>query len=172
MCDITAGIAIATALVGAAGSIQQGKAANAAAKYNANVAEMNARISDNRARDALERGKIEEQAKRREISQFKGRQEAAMAANGVDLSFGSPLDALVDTAMVGEIDALTVRSNANREAYGHKVDAANKTAQANLSKMEGKAAKTGSYWSAAGTLLSGAGDAWGSYKKKSIGAYA
>jgi hypothetical protein len=172
MCDITAGIALASALVGAAGSVQQGKAANASAKYNAKVADMNARISERRAYDSIERGKTEEQAKRREVAQFKGRQEAAMSANGVDVGFGSPLDTLVDTATMGELDALTVRSNAAREAYGHQVEASNKTADANLSRMNGKAAKTGSYFQAAGTLLSGVGDAWGSYKKSSMGAYA
>ena len=44
-----------------------------------------------------------------------------MAANGVDLSSGSPLDILGDTAMYGELDALTIRSNAEREAYGYRV---------------------------------------------------
>jgi hypothetical protein len=172
MCDITAGIALASALLGAAGSIQQGNAAAAASKYNAKVSDMNARISDRRALDALERGKVEEQNKRREIAQFKGRQEAAMSANGVDLNFGSPLDTLVDTAVMGELDALTVRSNSAREAYGFKVDAANKVADANLSRMNASAQTTSGYLTAAGTLLSGVGNAWGTYKKGSIGAYA
>lgn len=172
MCDITAGLAIASTLIGAVGAVQQGKAASDAAKYNAKVADMNARISDRRAIDALERGKIEEQSKRREVAQLRGRQEAAMAANGVDLSFGSPLETLVDTAVIGELDALTVRSNASREAYGFKVDAANKVADGNLSRMNAKASRTAGYLSAAGTLLSGGADAWGSYRKRSIGAYA
>ena len=169
MCELTAGIAIVSALVGAAGSIQQANATSASANYNAKVGDMNARISDQRARDALERGKLDEQRKRMEVAQFKGRQQAAMASNGVDLSFGSPLDALVNTAVLGEVDALTVRSNAAREAYGYKVDAVNKRADATLNRMNADSAKTAGYLDAAGTLLGGIGDGWKRYKMSSMG---
>lgn len=172
MCDITAGLAIVSSLVGAAGAIQQGNAAAAAAKFNAKTQEMNAKISEARARDSLERGKLDEQQKRNEVAQIKGRQQAAMAANGVDIGYGSPLDTLVDTATMGELDALTVRSNAAREAYGHDVEAANKRADAQLSRMNAKASKTAGYLSAASSLLTGAGNAWGSYRKSQIGSYA
>jgi hypothetical protein len=175
MCD-PATITIATTLMsaglGAAGQIQQGKAAKAASNQQANVADMNAKISSARARDAIDRGQQEEQEKRREVAQFQGRQQAAMAANGVDIGYGSALDTLVDTATFGELDALTVRSNAAREAYGHDVDSANKTADAQLSRMEGKGAKKAGYLAAGSTLLSAAGDAYGSYKKRQIGSYA
>jgi len=164
MCDIGIALTLASTLLGAAGTIQQGQAQAAASEYNAKIGEMNAKMADRRARDALERGKVEEQQKRREISQLQGRQKAAMAANGVDLTFGSPLDAIVDTAVLGELDALTVRRNAAREAYDHEVDAVNRRAGANLDRMNAKAAKTGSYLSAAGTVLGGAGKAYTAYK--------
>ena len=156
MCDLVTGLLVASTLMGAAGQIQQGNAAAAARRYNQQVAEMNAKIADNQARDALERGKIEEQKKRREVAQISGRQQAAMAANGVDISFGSPLDVLADTAIQGELDALTIRSNTYREEYDYRVKGANQRAQGSLARMEGDAAKTGSLLSAGATILGGA----------------
>ncbi len=169
MCSIAIALTIGSTLLGAAGQIQQGQAAARAAEYNAKVAEMNATLSDRRAQDAIERGKFEEQRKRVEVAKIKGQQVAAMAANGVDLSFGSPLDTIVDTAVLGEIDALTIRSNAYRESYDHEVDAVNQRAGATIKRMEGQSAKTGSYLAAGGTILGGMSNAWGSYKQGKIG---
>ncbi|MDK2769919.1 MAG: hypothetical protein KYX69_19650 [Sphingomonas sp.] len=158
----------ATAL-GAVGQVQQAQATSAAAKYNAQIGEMNATLADRRAKDAVERGKVEEQRKRQEVAKIKGAQVAAMAANGVDTSFGSPLDTIVDTAVLGELDALTIRTNSYRESYEHSVDAVNKRAGAQLARSQAKSALTGGYLAAAGTVLTGAGKAYGQYQKSSIG---
>lgn len=131
---------------------------------------MNATIADRRAKDAVERGATEEQKKRQQVQQVLGQQQAAMAANGVDVTFGSPLDTMVDTSVLGELDALTIRSNAYRESYDHQVDAANKRAGGQLALMEGKAAKTAGYLDGFGTILGGAGKAYSSYTKSRIGA--
>jgi hypothetical protein len=116
MCDfglvLSTALTAASTMVGVQGAKQEAASASAASEYNAKVQDMNARLSERRARDALERGAQEEQQKRNENAQIMGRQKAAMAANGVDLTFGSPLDTLVDTATLGEIDALTIRRNA------------------------------------------------------------
>lgn len=164
MCDLMVALTLGSAVLGAAGQIQQGQAAAAASNYNAQVADMNAKLSERRARDAIERGQLDEQRKRQEVAQIQGQQRAAMAANGVDLSFGSPLNIIVDTATMGEIDALTIRSSAAREAYDFDVDAVNRRADANLSRMRAKSEKTGGYLQAAGTLLTGAGNAYQKWK--------
>ena len=157
MCDIGLALTLGSTLVGAAGSVQQGRAAKAAGKYNQQVAEMNAELSERRAQDALERGAQEEQRKRQEVARIMGAQTAAMAANGLDISFGSPLDTLVDTATLGELDALTIRTNAYREAYDFRVDAVNQRAGGTLERMKGDATAKGGYLTAAGTILTGAG---------------
>jgi hypothetical protein len=125
---------------------------------------MNARLAERRAQDAIQRGQIEEQRKRMEVAKIKGAQEVALAANGLDVSFGSPLDTIVDTATLGELDALTIRSNAYREAYENRVDASNQRANANLRRMEAASARTGGYLQAAGTILGGASKAYGQYQ--------
>ena len=167
MCDLMMALTIGSTIMGAAGQIQQGQATAAANKYQAKVATMNAAISDRRAKDALERGAKEEQQKRRETQQLLGKQQAAMAANGVDISFGSPLDVLVDSSVLGELDALTIRSNTYREEYDYKVQAANQRANADMSRGAAESAITGSYLGAAGTILGGAGNAYKNYYQKS-----
>ena len=163
MCDLMMALTIGSTIMGAAGQIQQGQATAAANNYNAKVQMMNAEISDRRAKDALERGAKEEQQKRRENQQLLGKQQAAMAANGVDLTFGSPLDVLVDSSVLGELDALTIRSNTNREEYDYRVQGANQRSQAQMSKGAASSALTAGYMGAAGTVLGGAGNAYKTY---------
>jgi hypothetical protein len=57
---------------------------------------------------------------------------------------------------VGMINAMTIRSNASREAYGQEVQATSDTAQAQLDLMEGSQAAEGGDLGAIGSLLSGA----------------
>ncbi|RWF70087.1 MAG: hypothetical protein E5X15_08795 [Mesorhizobium sp.] len=168
MCDLGIALTIGSTLLGAAGSIQQAQATAAANNYNAKVQDMNARLSERKAKDALDRGVLEEQKKRQQVAAIKGQQQAAMAANGVDLTFGSPLDTLVDTAVMGELDALTIRTNSAREAYDYRVDAVNKRSSATMSRMAASSASTGGYLDALGTVLGGAGKAYGQYKESLI----
>ncbi len=164
MCDITLALMAAGTALAAGGQITQAKSAKAAGDYNAKVGEMNAVLAERRARDALERGKIDEQRKRAEVGAIRGQQIAALSANGVDASFGSPLSTIIDTATLGEIDALTIRANSYREEREHLLDAANKRAGSALSKMEGKSALKAGYLSAAGTVLTGASKGYSHYK--------
>ena len=164
MCEIMTALTIGSTLMGAAGAIQQGQASAASNRYNAQVQDMNAVLADRKARDATERGVLAEQRKRQQVAQVRGQQTAAMAANGVDLSFGSPLDTIVDTSVLGELDALTIRTNAARESYDFKTDAVNKRAGATMSRAQADSAATGGYMKAAGTILAGAGQAYGGYK--------
>lgn len=164
-------LTVASTLIGAVGAIQQANAASAAASYNAQVGEMNARISDKRAQDAIDRGMDEEQQKRLDVAQIRGRQEAAMAANNVSVGFGSSLDTLVDSKTAGELDALTIRYNSEQEAYDNRVQAANQRADAQLNRMEAKSRRTAGYINAFGTVLGGASKAFSGYQKsRGIGA--
>ena len=54
------------------------------------------------------------------------------------------------TAFLGELDALTIRSNAEREALGHRMEAMN-------FQMGGQQAQRASRWNAVGTVLGTAG---------------
>jgi hypothetical protein len=154
---------IGSSLLGGLGALQQASAASAQANYAAKVAEVNKQTSLYAADDARKRGAAAEEQQRLKTKQLAGRQRAVLAANGVELSSGSPLDVLTDTASVGELDALTVRGNANREALGYEAQARNYGYDANLDRMRAQAAATAGPISAAGTLIGGLGsvaDKW------------
>lgn len=116
------------------------------------TAEMNAQIADMQAKDAIARGQSAEFNSRLKTSQLKGAQVASMAAHGVALDSGSPLDVLTSTDVMGEQDALTIRNNAVKEAWGYDVQAANFRAKADSSNPW--AAGIGSLLGSAGTVAS------------------
>lgn len=129
----------ASAAVGVASSVGQ-------ANYQNKVAENNAISAKYAAEDALARGAVEEQKQRDRTRAIMGQQRAALAANGIDATTGTGSQLLTDAAGFGEFDALTVRNNAMKQAYGLNVQADNFTA-------EGKAAKVAGRNQAIGTVL-------------------
>ena len=104
-------------------------------RYQAQVDDNNRKVALWKAQDAKDRGAKEEAAFRTKVAQLKGRQKSALAASGVEIGDGSALDILGDTAALGELDALTIRSNAEREAYEQKVNASNLAANASMKRM-------------------------------------
>lgn len=162
--------AVSTA-VGVMGSIQQGKAAQAQANYQAQVSENNAKITQWQAQDAIARGKVEEEQHRKQVARFLGTQRAGIAGSGFELGDETSMSILGDTAAMGELDALTIRSNAAREAWGYQVQGSNFQADAGMSRLAGKNARSSSYWQAGGDLLSGAsrfGTQYADFKSKGL----
>ena len=102
---------VAASAITAYSQIQAARNAEKVNRHNQRVAEM-------RSRDAVLRGQAEELRHRQRVKQFIGRQRAFIAASGAVVDVGSPLDITTDTAALGEIDALTIRNNAQREALG------------------------------------------------------
>lgn len=147
MCEPTTIIMLVGAAIGAAGQVQAGRAANETAKANAHVQRI-------MADDAIARGAADEASQRRKTAALKGRQAAIFGASGGEINTGSSLDILGDTAQFGELDALRIRNNAEREAFALE-------AGANISLAQGKNAKTSGNLSGAGTLLGGIGGAMG-----------
>lgn len=137
----------------ASASIRAGNAEADLANYNAGVAEANAQASDYRAKDAIERGAIDEATHRTQVKQLIGRQRTALAAQGQDLASGSALDVQVDTAKQAEPDALTIRANAAREAWGYKMTGFNERSQAVDLRAQGQIAKARGRNAAVQTIL-------------------
>lgn len=171
--------------VGAIGAIQQGQAAAAAARqqsaaaaYQAQVARNQQQVLEWQARDAEARGSEEERQRRVKTRLQIGAQRAAMASQGVDLGEGSPLDIVGDTAAVGEQDALSIRSNARREAWDFRLRGTNAGADAAMGDFSSRALarRAASYESASwlgvgANLISGAStvsDRWSMYKTRGV----
>lgn len=150
---------VASGVVAAGGAIAQGHAQNQQAKYQSAVERNNSQIATWQAQDAQQRGQIEEQRQRLATARLRGTQRVAMASNGVELDSGSSLDVLMDTAQLGELDALTIRANAERESYSHQTQSSNLLAQSALTRSAGRNAATAGYINAGSTLLSTAATA-------------
>lgn len=143
-------IPLVAAGVSAFGQAQQGREAEKTALINARVGEL-------QAEDALRRGGVEEERYRRYVAQIAGGQKAEIGARNVKRS-GTALDLLSDTAMIGEEDALTIRNEAAREAWGYRFGA-------DESRRYGRAARQQASLAAGGTLLTGAAQSYGMWKQ-------
>lgn len=130
MSSIGTGMQIAGMVSNAFGAYNQSKATQQAYDYQAAVNRNNAQIAEWQARDAITRGQKAEQAQRLKTAQLKSSQRASFAARGVSLAEGSAANILQDTDFMGNVDALTIRDNAAREAWGHRVQAGNYAADA------------------------------------------
>lgn len=157
--------------VSAYGQVQAGKAQEAQANYQAGVANYNAAVARNNAilaeraaTDARKQGDIASGNQDLATRQLIGRQRAVLAANGVQVDTGSAVDITAGTEGIGKLDALTLRSNAERTALNYEAQGMNfnanaqlQDANANLYRISGQNAVSGSYTAAAGTLLTGFG---------------
>lgn len=170
MCDPVTGTAIAlTAASGATsayGQVQAGKAKSRAARYEAQVADINAQYADRDARDALERGELDALAHGRQVAKTRGEQTASMAAQGLELGYGSPLDVVTDTDLLAAEDRGRIYENAEREAQSYRIKASNYRSSARGSRLAASAAMSGAYIGAGSTLLGTAAQAFGQYKGK------
>lgn len=142
-----------TAMSGAAaayGSYQSGRMTAAAARRNAALARR-------AAIDARERGGVRESNFRQRVSALVGKQRALVGSSGADVGFGSPVQAFADTEMLGEIDALTIRNNAEREAYGYENAASGFAFEARSARVTGA-------FGAGATLAGTGGSLYGQYR--------
>lgn len=131
-----------------AGAGAQASAMRSKAEYDANTFEINRRLAEFEAEDAIRRGGRAANQKKKETKQVIGSQRAALAAQGIEIDSGSAADIQESTAAIGAMDAITIKNNAYREAYGLKTQALNFGSQAAFSRISGEA-------SARNTLLAG-----------------
>lgn len=148
----TAGMFIGSAVQGlgtgmkASAQVSAGNAAQA-------QAEENARLLDLQATDAITRGNEAERRYRLGTTQFISSQRAGFAGQGVDVNSGSAADTQAESAGIGELDALTIRTNAAREAWGLNVRATNVRQQGANASAEGTNAATATILGSAGDYL-------------------
>ncbi len=129
---------IGSSAMGAINSYQQGKAQQEQYNYEARVAQENARIAQSNADEERQQGIEEARLQRIKASQAIGSQKTAMAANGVDITEGTALDVIEDTAAMGELDALQTRYNYERRALAYEQNANNLQNQSNLDILAGQ----------------------------------
>lgn len=139
MCNPVVALLATTLVTGAYQADVQRKQGEA----NAQVAENNATLAqaDADQANALATREMEQQAWRTRIAL--GQQRAAIAANNLDPTLGTPAEILGETAMFGEVDQQTIRMNAARQAWGFSAQAQNQRTQGELARWSGNAQATG-----------------------------
>lgn len=161
----------AGAAVSAYSAHQQAAAQQQAMAYQAAVAMNNKQIAEQYAEAEVQKGQRLEEAKRTETAQREGMVRAAVGASGIDVNSGSPLRLQADTAMTGDLDALTIRNNSMRAAYGYRVQGLSYASQASLDMMgaesAGRAGTLGQ-WSSIIGGASSVSDKWLSFRRQGI----
>lgn len=145
----------ASAVVSAVSAIRQGNAAEAAASFNARVAEQNAEASRAQARQQAQ------QIDRDNYMRL-GAIRAAQGKSGGEAGQGSVLDVLGDVAAQGELE----KQNA---IYGGEMAARGYTNTASLERTSGGTALIGGYMKAGTELLSGGFNSYTAYNKLNRG---
>jgi hypothetical protein len=147
-----AALGASASAIGALSSIgtaySQASAARSQADFADAMAAINERFTALKAADALRRGEIEAGKVRRGARKTIGRQRAVLGAQGINLAEGTPLEIQEETAALSAADALTIRNNAYREAWGYRTEALTRGASGSMESM-------GLRFSAGQTLLTG-----------------
>lgn len=147
---------VASTVISSAGAVMSGIGQAQQARYQAGIADQNAHIAEGQAHDAILNTNLEAQRRAREIGQTKGAQEAAMAANGVDLNFGSAVDVQKDTAMIGAEDLAQIYKGGNEQTKGFEINAFNYRSQAAADRAKAKSAMLQGIMGGLSTALGGA----------------
>lgn len=133
------------------GAIHQGKAEQAAADYNAQLADRNALITTQQT----EAAKLQQ---KRDSAKHIGGMRAAYSASGVSLE-GSALDVLEESASQAELDYQNIGYQGELKRMGFESEAA-------MERMRGKNAVRAGYLKASSILLSDMGSAFAGAPKR------
>jgi len=165
MCE-PATIAIIGAGIAIAGTAASGYMQIRQANFEKNIARENARRENLKAVDAISRNETDQQNLARKYAGAAGAQRAAVAANGIDVDFGSAADMQADTSMYYREDATNLNRNLGMELQGIDMQASNFTAGAKAAGMKATGAAISTAFDIAGTTLG----AVGKYNKASASA--
>lgn len=162
-------IAAGAALIGGAASVVGGiSGANAekeAAKKQQEAAEAQAAVTDMSVIDALTRGAADVGRIRQNASRVISQQRTAYAGAGVDVGQGTATDVLASTRAQSELDVLTAKNNAARQAWGFKEEAYNLRRHGQYARASGESRATGTLLTGVAGGIQGLGSAVATYSQ-------
>lgn len=126
------------ALTSAIGAFYNSSGQKAALASTAQTAQLNAQLAEQSAQQTLAAGQAQEEQVREHGAQVQGAQRAAFAANGVDVNSGSAAIVQGSTDVQSRVDAMTVRMNAIREAFGQRIQSTNYENEARMATVQSK----------------------------------
>ena len=156
MCEATTIALVAVAAFSGYAAYQGGQNAQAQANYSARVAEENAKNAEIQAKDAESRGADSASEARQNWMRANATARANAASAGL-IETGGTIGQLQDqNTEIGEANVLTIRDNANKEAWGYRVQSSSYVNQAAADKMSGKVSAQNGLLTGIGTFAQGA----------------
>lgn len=151
--------------ISAAATVKGGMDARAAGEYQNDISRYNARNMENEATRTRNVGVEAENDHRQKVASFISKQRASAAANNVDVNSGSALALQLDTQMLGEVDAMRIKTNYLDRAEAMDNGAMLTASQGDAAEKAGDAAFSNSLLTAAGKFAtsvasSGVADKW------------
>jgi hypothetical protein len=162
-------LAIASGVLQGAGQLAGGIQVNNQSKYDSKVAKQNAALEVESAHTSYEAGKDERRDFWRKVGQTRGEQIASMAANGIDIGYGTAARIQDDTEMMAGEDAKNLYRNIEERTRGHYINSSNYLQEAKAARARGKAALIGSVIQAGSSILGGVSQAGGLKAKMGAG---
>jgi hypothetical protein len=157
--------AVAGTAVSAIGAEKTASAESQAAAANAQIAAENQQAAQQNAAQASMAGEQQAAISQQRTRARMGGIIASEAAGGIDVNSGSAQQVQASNRAIGLEDALTIKSNAARQAYGYEVQGTNFGAQASLDTAQAANASQAGDITAASTILGGASTASSNYAK-------
>jgi len=103
-------------------------------QYNADMADINAKIGEMGAQEALLQGQQQAATEGLRMGQLEGQQRADLGANGVDLGVGSAGEIQAGTQVMKNVDLATIHANAVQDAWGYRINALNQSSTAMMDR--------------------------------------
>lgn len=126
-------MAEAFAIVGAGIKLYEGisgyQAARKQERQMAKALDFNEKMSEMQSDQALAQGESDAARYQGEVKKVVGKQRSSYAAQGVDVDSGTAAAVQDETSNLAQVDVMTIKSNAWREAWGHRVEGLNASLQ-------------------------------------------
>lgn len=151
-------------LVTAVGEVFGGLSEQGAANAQKQIARQNAEIAERNAALTMAAGEGQAERLGMKAKAQAGAIKTAQAARGVDIGSGSAVDVQESQAALSMFDAMTIKSNAAREAFGFKVQAKQFRDEAAIAKARANQAMWSAGINAFSSLVSGASSASSAYQ--------
>ena len=143
-------------LLQAQGQVAAGKAQYNAARFNAQVAERNAKLAEQQAEQIRIRSSYERNQFRKQFDFLRSSQGNALRYNGFEASSGTGLQVQLEMAKEADAEIAVARYNANIEKQRALNQAQGLRSQAGAELAMGRYQRSAGRYAAMGTLLSGA----------------
>ena len=153
-----AGTAVATY-----GAVQQGKAADAAARSEQDILNYNAQLKEKEAEAEREAARVEAEQFQKEGRRLLASQKVKYARGGLLTTEGTPALVLEETAQELEFDRMQILKSGFLRASYRESEGYGMRYEGEAARARGKNLKRGSQLQAAGTLLGGMGKTASTY---------